>query len=233
MRPRPSDRSIFAPLAGIALAVLCLLPSAVQAAEDWYQVEVIVFRYTHPETTEKFADISAALPDFSNALRLQADAGLRDAADALASRDQPQAYRALSRGELGAAGVSQRLSRAGGYEVLLHAGWRQPGADARAVFLSSEPAGAAPLPGSVTPHQTGVEGSVRVRGHRPLVVDLDLVSYESGTPIRITASRNLKLRELTYIDHPLVGVLIQVSPYQSPELNPASAVAPAAEIVRP
>jgi hypothetical protein len=62
-----------------------------------------------------------------------------------------------------------------------------------------------------------VEGTVRLRTGRLLYVDTDFVLYGEETPVRLTESRKVKLKELHYFDHPLYGVLLQVTPYHRPQ----------------
>ena len=39
------------------------------------------------------------------------------------------------------------------------------------------------------------------------------MKYNGVSPVRIKEQRQVKLREIHYFDHPLFGVLVQVTPY--------------------
>jgi hypothetical protein len=69
-----------------------------------------------------------------------------------------------------------------------------------------EPIVAAPLP--------VLDGILRVYRLRYLHVDVDLVYHRSGvdTPFRLQTSRRMRSGELHYLDHPLFGLLILVTP---------------------
>ena len=60
------------------------------------------------------------------------------------------------------------------------------------------------------------EGVVRIKVGRLLHVEVDFLYYQDGTPVRLNESRKVKLRETHYFDHPLFGVIVQVSPYVLP-----------------
>ena len=89
-------------------------------------------------------------------------------------------------------------------------------------------------PDFLTPAKTIVDGIVRVRGGHFLHVDIDLVYFldslsnpglsPSGEPninnmfvnqntqyVRIKETRKIKLNELHYFDHPMFGLILQVS----------------------
>ncbi len=74
-----------------------------------------------------------------------------------------------------------------------------------------EPIVAAPLP--------VLDGILRVYRSRYLHVDVDLVYHRSevDTPFRLQTSRRMRSGELHYLDHPLFGLLILVTPLERDE----------------
>jgi hypothetical protein len=44
--------------------------------------------------------------------------------------------------------------------------------------------------------------------------------------VRLVESRNIKLRQVHYFDHPLFGVLLQVTPFALPNEDPAAPTGP-------
>jgi hypothetical protein len=76
-----------------------------------------------------------------------------------------------------------------------------------------EPIVAAPLP--------VLDGILRVYRLRYLHVDVDLVYHRSGvdTPFRFQTSRRMRSGELHYLDHPLFGLLILVTPLELDETD--------------
>ena len=188
------------------------------AAAQWVQVEIIAFRYVQQEAGSWSS--AKTLPDFSTAVRLS-PASTTTAAE-------PLAYQTLAAHELRLAGAYQALARSGNLERLFHTGWRQR-EDSRAVFLSttaSPPAEAM----SLAPATGLLEGSVRIS---PASTGFQLASsfvvQEGETPIALVESRKMVVDELHYLDHPLVGLLIQVS-VLTPAADAAGSALPLSEV---
>ena len=228
----------------LLLALLCL-PATVAAR--WYQVEVVVFKHTSDMSTggEQWPAL-VSLPDYAQAMELLTSLpelsdeppGIAGAAAATAG---PIAFKALERGERRLADVERRLRNSGEYEPMLAAAWRQPSfgiGGAKRIFLadvarSGRDAAAAGTqlvaPGqAVATLAPRVQGIVTVKVSRLLYVDVDFVYDNAGVPVRLSETRNMKLREIHYFDHPLFGVIVQVSPYVLPGEDP-SAPAPVDE----
>lgn len=213
----------------LGACVLVFLLSPTIASARWYQVEVAVFR--HLEGTsgggEQWPELMA-LPEFGRAVELiTALPEMSDEPDGVAASG-PIAFESLGRDARRLAGVERRLRNAGQYELLLGAGWRQPSfgvSRAKWVYVSDVPAartvtlegGTAEFAPRVAPR---AEGVVRIKVSRLLHVDIDFLYYHEGTPVRLTETRKLKLREIHYFDHPLFGVVLQVSPYALPSAAP-------------
>lgn len=97
------------------------------------------------------------------------------------------------------------------YKVMLHTAWRQPGLDTTSAFpvhiTSSNDGGEA---GSY------VEGDIKLVMSRYLHVSGNLTFYKEQdggyVPYPVTFNRRMKSREMHYIDHPMVGILVIVTP---------------------
>jgi hypothetical protein len=211
-----------------------LLAFAVRSADArWYQVEVVVFEQppSAADGGEAWPEL-VVRPDFGGATLLQDEPSSESGAPGLASAVSAAVpFALLEPAERRLAGVARRVD-GGGYRLLVATGWRQPGygtAQPRRVYVSDGPGPAAvtlplpeapvALPGAVLPATPPrVEGTVAIKVARLLHVELDLVYDHEGVPVRLQETRRVKLRELHYFDHPLVGVIVQVTPYTLPEV---------------
>ncbi len=224
-----------------ALVALLLVGTALPVSARWYQVEVVVFEHTDGASrgNEQWPEL-AVLPDYSQAMDLITDLpAMTDepASAAGAGANEPVAFVPLARADMRLAVIAQRLGTARGYHPLFATAWRQPSfgvAGARRVYLSD-------VPGSdrgssrgtrtgILVDQTGppdlltpkVEGTVSLKVERLLHVTVDFLYYHDNLPVRLQETRGVKFREIHYFDHPLFGVLVQVTPYVLPEV-PATA----------
>lgn len=208
----------------LVLALLALVVAQTAAAR-WYQVEVVVFRQPPGIATGGEQWLAPdELPDYSRAVRLVSDLPALDdepvADDGVEAG--PVAFEPLPGRERRLAGVARRVD-GGGYELLLAAGWRQPGfgvARPKYVYLSDldgmAPAFAQGAPDTTMSLAPRVQGTVGIKVARLLHVELDFLYDHEGVPVRLHETRKLKLREIHYFDHPLFGVVVQVSPYVLP-----------------
>ena len=202
------------------------------AAERWYSVEVIVFRHA-PETIQADNEqwpVLESVPDYRGSQEIVVDLGdFNEPAESDRPNEVqipgPRPFEALARRELKMAGVFRTLRNSSSHEPVLHVGWRQPGLGdnrARSVYISDRPA--KPLSSD---QELGalesldrpieiprIEGTIRVRTGRLLFVTADFVNYTAQVPTRIRERRRVKLKELHYFDHPLFGVIVQVTPYR-------------------
>lgn len=181
------------------LAFLMITFAAVARAQDpqWYQVEVLVF-----ENTDPGAYAAEAWPETPGAPDLQGGATPGAASGVRAV--PPERLRLLAE--------AKRKLADGRYRTLLHTGWIQAATGAgtsRPVRLSA----------SLASGET-VEGVVNVgRGKSPQV-DLDVllkraVDALAPAQLRLRGSRRVRLEEMNYFDHPVLGALVYVSPYSA------------------
>ena len=103
--------------------------------------------------------------------------------------------------------TAQALRRSPHYRVLYHHAWRQPGyspGKAMPVVVFNDEA-----PGAGT-----LEGTITLNRRRYLHADVDLWFEDTDTllPVRLQQSRRMRSKELHYIDHPRLGVLIIAHP---------------------
>jgi hypothetical protein len=205
-------------MSGLPQTLLCLwlaLAAAVAArdasAADWYQVEVLAFRYSVEENSAWSP--APALPDFSQALRLA------PAPEDSAATSGPTAWQTLPAHELRLAGARQALVRTGRVDLLFHTGWRQRAGEGRPIYLASQVeasgGGGAPRP--------FVEGAVNLTPAGPgFRLDSRFVAHTVEASILLGESRAMVEGDLHYLDHPLVGVILQVTAYAPPGASPSS-----------
>jgi len=103
--------------------------------------------------------------------------------------------------------VAQALRNSSNYRVLHHRAWRQPGySPSRAVpvaVYNDESAEAGTLEGTVTLNR---------RRFLHVNVDLSFEALDGLTAVRMRQSRKMRSRELHYLDHPQIGVLVIATP---------------------
>ena len=191
------------------------------ADNRWFTVEIIVFDNLDDEGLH-----AEHWPEDPGEPLLGDTVGLTPAHGSGADGARP-AFSLVSPSELSLGTIRNRLRRSARYRPFLHAGWRQrglPRSAARPVHVSSDlghsSAGAAARVGSSRPN---VQGTVTVSLARYFQVNVDLLysrpasgdatEPDAGpTRFRLVSERRMRSGELHFIDHPLFGVLILLSP---------------------
>jgi hypothetical protein len=220
MIPHPAVRRYLARVSPHCLAALLagLLgwSGCADAAEaQFLQVEVIVFRHRDAEVAGPAG--APEVPDFSTAFRLA------PVAEGAAARVPSPVWQMLGAHELKLAGANRALARSGTVDVLLHAGWRQPAAGGRPVYVGGPAMTLGPA--AAAESKPAFEGAVSVaRAGAQYRLGASFVARSSEADIVLREIRALKLDELHYLDHPLWGVLVEVTPWT----DPAAADGPAA-----
>jgi hypothetical protein len=185
----------------IALLVIGGIRTAIAA--DWYQIEVIGFRY--PAAAETSAT-SSTVPDFSAAVHLVFE-------DTVASTTTITAYSILPASSQTLGDAYQRLNRSNAQQVLFHTGWRQNGIDSRPVYLSDQQTTAIPsATQETTPIPATTEGTLRFQTDgKQYRITTQFVAHQNDQPVVLGETRNITLNELNYFDNVLIGLLVEVT----------------------
>lgn len=206
----------------VLLSMILTALSMPVMAQNEYAVEVVIFRHWQAP-----GDDAEFWPRQPPPISQSAAKHLVTLGPAAGGDDAP-AFSRLPATELQLAGIRQRLEHSKDYKVLLHVGWRQPGlgpADAPAVVLplnwSPPPlpkVSATPVPGQNpfdhVPAGTRLWGTLRLFQQRYLhfQVDLRFRGDGSGDTMKIypmIQSRRMRAGEIHYLDHPVLGILVQ------------------------
>ncbi|EAR20592.1 CsiV family protein [Nitrococcus mobilis] len=214
----PSHRCIV-----VVLALLLGALATPGLAQNTYAVEVVIFR--HWEAPDNDAEFWPHQPP---PISRSATQRLVTLGPAASGADAP-GFNRLPATKLQLAGIHQRLARSNDYRVLLHVGWRQPGLkpnNAAAVVLPlnwfppaqlTAGAGASQNPFESLPQGTRLWGTLRLLQRRYLHFQVDLRYRRDGaragdaaTVYPMTQSRRMRVGEIHYLDHPVLGILVQV-----------------------
>lgn len=194
----------------LTLAALTASTQQAAAQSRWYKVEIIVFDEPGaPAYAEESWPDNPGQPDLSGAVELGGGDGL----GSVDGDSRPGAFRLVGSSGFSLRGVYTRLDRSGQFRPLGHMAWHQPGYSRRNA-----------RPAHVVVYSSGIDSSGR-RGLVPIVdgtvslsrgrflhTEVDLLYQPDGEAYRLKVSRKMRSNELHYIDHPLFGVLIRVSP---------------------
>lgn len=177
---------------GFFLLFSILLSTHLLAEEKWYQVEVIVFENNDKEALNQ-AFASHGQPAFTNAINL--------------SQMPNEKFKPLPDSQFTLAEAKAKIQKR--YRLITHKGWIQtlaPKNEAIAVHLS----------------QGDLEGIVRLSGGKYLHIDTDMVlqkhlpndgGLQDGLKtFRMKDSSRIRFNELHYVDHPLYGMIVTVTP---------------------
>lgn len=207
------------------LAGSVLLLPALAAARD-YRVEMLFFVHQNPGAAQAEHWSSEAPPP-----------SITDAVD-LGNPDA-EGFSSLSSSTFKLGGARNALEQSPDYRVLEHLSWRQPGLppdSARPVHIEAGPDYSGRFPQSqrdkfreadngyeptdFTDSLRQLEGMVEVKLRRYLHVETDLVYRQPGgeanrlIEARVRNFRRMRSGELHYLDHPLLGILVQITPVE-------------------
>lgn len=194
------------PLLALTLLLTAAVTMPVLAAEPWYEVELIVFRQPDPVGSDReLHPLNPTPPQAPQTVSLRPP------------QTGKTAYTMLSPAELKLGSITQGLRSSPHYKPLLHLGWRQPG-------LAGKEAAAVALPADWQPWASTdlppLYGLVRLHQDRFIHFSVDLRYRATGTepvadqiPTYVNRqSRRLRTGELHYLDHPGLGVVVQIRP---------------------
>jgi len=212
------------------LLPLLLIISAGSHAEEatrWYDVEVLLFvqQSKHYRASEQWP-VDYTEPQLNGSRRLLS----------AASSTNPVAFSRLGAGDLQLRADAARIQNAPDLELLAHFGWRQPGlAQDKAVpiriseELLNSPARQGELP--------RLSGTLKLILSRYLHIETDLLYREKADGeqdlfqlaqqqdgserqhslyrvYRLEQSRRMRSGELHYLDHPVFGMAVKVTPHK-------------------
>lgn len=189
----------------VITALLLLLSSVPSYAQQWYHVEVIVFEQLTAITDEQWPVMSAIpssplTPDMANAVI------------------QPITKQTLTES-------AKRINNSSRYRLHYHNAWQQP-------ILTKSNAQAVEV---INPEKT-IEGSIRLYKGTYLYSTIDIwlnknlplnptwsdsepMSFESETRNpHLLESRRVRSKKLHFFDHPKLGVLLQLTPVDTPDV---------------
>lgn len=184
MRRRLTSRSV-------ALFALFAFAFAGQAEARDYVVEVLVFERLAPGATE--GNVWPTDPGWIKTENTS-DLGSAEAVPVAA-------------GQYALAGVAGDLESSGLFRPVYHTAWLQP-------RYSSENGPGVRFTGGNG--SVDVEGVMRMYAVRDVHIDIDLIFKggvaDSVSPggLRLRAQRRMKLNQINYLDHPLIGAFVQV-----------------------
>ena len=200
------------------------------AAEQWYQVEMIIFGQNHSITTvrEEMAD-NTFIPDSLTAVKLSPE-GLSHM-----NRRGSVAFKLLAENHFILKHHYNKIQSNPTYTPVMHIAWRQPVAyrkkgfkvkiEGGKVFVDQGNPGnnengndnQAEVAGTQGSKQLReVSGTVVVKRSRYLHIKTDLLYRNKATAsgqvktYRMKGSRRMKSKELHYIDHPMFGMLVYI-----------------------
>ena len=177
----------------LLLLLISILFTTPALAVEKYDVELVIF-----ERTSRAAAMNESWPK---------DPGKPNTEDATHLTSNG-AYARLPNSRRSLISVAKRMRRASGKPVrLTHMIWRQPAVgklDAIPVHVSGKT-------------RTGVlTGTAKVHVKRYLHIDLDLLLETNNGPepglFRMQAHRRMRSGKLHYIDHPIMGALVRITP---------------------
>lgn len=195
-------------VAGLLLA----LPLAAADKQPMYDVEVLVFSRPNADTG------SEHWPDRSELLREDPEEA-RTLGEPSATGEP---FRLLPAESLQLTREYERLAAASGIEPIIHLGWVQPGL-ARNLSVPVYVEGSTETGGSVDgtlrvilSRYLHVETDLRYQRPQDLEVDTESDIFQAPQPLfRLKESRRMRSKEVHYLDHPLFGVIILITPRPS------------------
>ena len=206
----------------VMFAAMLAIPAS--ASERWFTVEIIIFDDLQSEGLHaEHWPADPGEPSLDGAVELTP-----------LPEDGPKgtahAFGLVDRSDFSLNGVWSSLRRSARYRPLLHAGWRLPGLDrsaARPAHVSAHlGSGGIDAAGHEGGELPAVHGTAKVSLARYLHVELNLLYSRPGnsatdppdavpTRFRLVSERRMRSGELHYIDHPLFGVLVLITPFQA------------------
>ena len=208
------------------LGLLITLPYPILAEQHepaaeppWYEFEVLIF-----QRLNKGAGSTELWPLEDEIREWQDVIPFDTKGKSTIKDDKPIPYRPLPAAERRLNDIWTRFRNSRNYRPLYHVAWRQQVVnpdDAQAIYISLLPE-EEEVPGMMTLPK--LEGTLKLGVKRYLHISTDLLfrqfSDEGLTTYPMQAQRRMRSGKLHYLDHPLLGVLVQAEKYVPPEPEP-------------
>jgi len=168
-----------------------------ETKNDIYQVEIIAFAYTPQAPVKDHNEIYPsypALPDYNNSQPLNLEP---QSADFKLDQILDKSLLQLNREE-------NLISKKDEYQILFHYGWLQKAGEEKKLLINTETNG-----------EFSLKGTIKVHKGYYYIADINLELIKLNSPkehIVFKIRRKLKSKEMNYIDHPKLGLLIEIFP---------------------
>lgn len=189
------------------LSLWFALPAIAANSDRIYEIEIIIFeRLGQPYLNAEAWPESVSIPDITRAA---------DIVPAAEKRTRRQVA-SIPKANLRLNSELNKLMRSRGYRVLAHVGWLQPGQSLKRAIPVHIYSGMDPQNSRQPVDTPTLEGTVTVALGRYLHIYSDLIyrPQPGASSYRIDTNRRMRSRELHYVDHPLVGMLVLATPYK-------------------
>lgn len=190
--------------AGLFLSLIAWLLASTAAAQDvapQYDVELVIFRNLGSQVTPEDWTLQEAI---ANRGKTGAGDDTAALAERLASSAEALPVQALTPDQLKLGPIAASLRASRGYRLLSHIGWTQAALPLRSSTV-------APL-SSMLEATTPISGTAKLSRGTTLHLALDLRLKETDGPSYVLQeTRQIKLGEKHYFDHPHFGVIASVS----------------------
>lgn len=196
-------------LVGVTLLSVGSLQVAAAAETRWYDVEVIIFSHNSQQyRNSELWPVDYELPAM----------GVTQALLPARPGNKPVAFSQLDSNSLRLKSHANRIKTAKDMELLLHMGWRQPGLpEDKAIAIQVDEGPSQRLSGTlklVLSRFLHINTDLIYREQRSGDNSSDLSTQPRYQAYNLKQSRRMRSRELHYLDHPLFGMAIMVTPYQ-------------------
>lgn len=198
-----------------------LVSSKALAADQWYQIELIIFGQNHSATTvrEPIPE-NTFIPDSLTAVKLSPE-GVQHL-----RRGSSVAFKMLGDNHFLLKRHYRKISGNPAYTPIMHVAWRQPVGfrkkgfkvkiEGGKVFVTQGQSSDDANTSSATNQLREISGLIVVKRSRYFHIATDLMyrhkeAAANGVKVyRMEGSRRMKAGELHYIDHPMFGLLVRI-----------------------
>jgi len=227
----------------ILISLITLSPTLTFSEVNEYDIEIVIFedathRYKNSEQWPRLAH-TLALDESNNIIT-------SDTATEIANPDSNAVINITNTNSTMLNDYVKKINASNRYNVLLHKSWRQTGLDAKSAIsipinsLSDTSGDSLTNFNQELPDNTvasSISGEIKVTLGRYLHIYTDLIyklPNETNSPLltssvndpykyfAIKSHRRMRSKELHYLDHPLVGILVKALPVEKTEEDKAN-----------